>query len=100
MQAAMLSNGTISAEVIDHLDDQMIGFVSRSPFLALATTDASGQTTVSPKGDPPGFVHVIQDASLSGVALLIQLHPCRLHCLLHVIDDVCLLRLRNLTVLP
>jgi uncharacterized protein len=32
---------------------------------ALATTDAQGRVDVSPKGDPPGFVHVIDDTTIA-----------------------------------
>ena len=46
-------------KVIGHLDDQMIGFVERSPLLYLATVDASGRPFVSPKGDRPGFVQAV-----------------------------------------
>ena len=48
-------------KVIDHLDDQMTDFVSRSPLLYLATVDdATGTPFVSPKGDEPGFVTVLE----------------------------------------
>ena len=31
----------------------------------MATTDAQGRVDVSPKGDPPGFVHVIDDTTIA-----------------------------------
>jgi PPOX class probable FMN-dependent enzyme len=31
----------------------------------VATTDAHGRVDVSPKGDPPGFVHVIDDQTIA-----------------------------------
>ena len=34
-------------------------------WLAHATTDADGSVDVSPKGDPPGFVHVIDDTTIA-----------------------------------
>ena len=40
------------------------GFIARSPMLMLSTVDASGQPSVSPKGDPAGFVHVEDDRTL------------------------------------
>jgi predicted pyridoxine 5'-phosphate oxidase superfamily flavin-nucleotide-binding protein len=43
------------------LDDQMMGFIARSPFLQLATADADGLPFVSPKGDAAGFVYVADD---------------------------------------
>ena len=39
-------------------------FIARSPFLLLATADAAGRCDVSPKGDAPGFVLVLDDAHL------------------------------------
>ena len=45
-------------KVLDHLDDQMLGFIERSPFLQLGTADEDGLPFVSPKGDHPGFVYV------------------------------------------
>jgi predicted pyridoxine 5'-phosphate oxidase superfamily flavin-nucleotide-binding protein len=32
---------------------------------ASSTTDAQGRVDVSPKGDPPGFVHVIDDTTIA-----------------------------------
>lgn len=40
------------------LNARAIGFIGKSPMLMLSTADASGHATVSPKGDPAGFVHV------------------------------------------
>lgn len=40
-------------------------WLSRSPFCLIATSDAAGNCDVSPKGDPPGFVHVIDDATIA-----------------------------------
>src|SRR4029453_8073166 len=36
-------------------------FIARSPFLLMATSDANGRCDVSPKGDGPGFVQVLDD---------------------------------------
>merc|ERR1719161_1198080 len=60
-----------ATKVIDHLDEQMIRFVQRSPFLQLATADACGQPFVSPKGDAAGYVQVVEEAPNRGVALRI-----------------------------
>ena len=40
-------------------------WLARSPFCLIATSDADGNCDVSPKGDPPGFVHVIDDATIA-----------------------------------
>ena len=50
--------GPTKLKVRDHLDEQSVRFVARSPFLILSTVDASGAVEASPKGDAPGFVHV------------------------------------------
>jgi uncharacterized protein len=39
-------------------------FIARSPFLLMATADAGGRCDVSPKGDAPGFVLVVDDRHL------------------------------------
>lgn len=48
---------TIS-KVLDHLDEQAIGFLAVSPFALLSTTAPDGTIEVSPKGDLPGFIRV------------------------------------------
>jgi len=40
-------------------------FVRRSPFLCLGTQDLGGKADVSPRGDPPGFVKVLDDRTLA-----------------------------------
>lgn len=39
-------------------------WIAASPYFILATADASGRCDVSPKGDPPGSVHVLDDTTL------------------------------------
>ncbi len=39
-------------------------FIARSPMAFLATCDADGMPTVSPKGDQPGFVHAADEHTL------------------------------------
>ena len=46
------------------LDEHCRGFIARSPFVLLATADASGRCDVSPKGDAPGFVQVLDEHHL------------------------------------
>jgi PPOX class probable FMN-dependent enzyme len=46
------------------LDEFMIDFLSRSPFLVLSTADAEGNVDASPKGDAPGFVWVEDERTL------------------------------------
>lgn len=40
-------------------------WLAHSPLGFVATTDAQGRVDVSPKGDPPGFVHVIDDTTIA-----------------------------------
>ena len=46
------------------LDEHGRAFIARSPFLLLATSNAAGQCDVSPKGDAPGFVLVVDPTHL------------------------------------
>ncbi len=44
---------------VDHLDEHCRRFVALSPFVLISSSDSSGACDVSPKGGPPGFVHVL-----------------------------------------
>ena len=46
------------------LDEHARAFIAASPFVLLATSNAAGQCDVSPKGDAPGFVLVLDDTHL------------------------------------
>ncbi|MGH7320737.1 MAG: pyridoxamine 5'-phosphate oxidase family protein [Candidatus Rokuibacteriota bacterium] len=46
------------------LDAHCRAFIARSPFLLLATANTRGECDVSPKGDVPGFVLVLDDHRL------------------------------------
>ena len=47
------------------IDEHGRDFIAHSPFLLLATSSASGRCDVSPKGDAPGFVHVLDERHLA-----------------------------------
>ena len=49
---------------IPRLDEHCRAFIAHAPFVALATADGAGHCDVSPKGDPAGFVRVIDDTHL------------------------------------
>jgi hypothetical protein len=49
---------------ITRLDEHCRAFIAHAPFMLLATSDAQGRCDVSPKGDPAGFVRVLDDAHL------------------------------------
>jgi PPOX class probable FMN-dependent enzyme len=46
------------------LDERATAFIAASPLLVLATTGADGTCDASPKGGPPGFVHVLSPRRL------------------------------------
>jgi len=50
---------------LDHLDIHARDFISRAPFLCIGTQDADGTADVSPRGDPPGFVYILDDKTLA-----------------------------------
>ena len=39
-------------------------FIERSPFVCVATSDAAGNCDLSPRGDPAGFVRILDDRTL------------------------------------
>ena len=54
----------VRSKIADRLNDLTRQFVERSPFLCLATSAADGSCDVSPRGDPPGFVRIIDERTL------------------------------------
>ncbi len=46
------------------LDKYSRQFIGLSPFLVISTADAEGRADLSPRGDPPGFVQVIDDRTI------------------------------------
>jgi hypothetical protein len=52
-------------KVIDHVDDHCRAWIERSPFVVVSTSSAAGAMDVSPKGDPPGFVRVLDPKTLA-----------------------------------
>jgi uncharacterized protein len=54
----------VKRKVIRYIDSHCIDFISKSPFVVLSTTDAEGFCDVSPRGDAPGFVYILDDKHL------------------------------------
>lgn len=54
----------VRAKLDDSLTDLTRRWIERSPFLLLATSAPDGTCDVSPRGDPPGFVHILDDRTL------------------------------------
>jgi PPOX class probable FMN-dependent enzyme len=57
-------NPVTQMKVLDHLDEQALEFISRSPFLLLSTVGEGGAVEVSPKGDEVGFVKVEDERTI------------------------------------
>lgn len=55
---------TAERKVMHHLDPHARHFIALSPFLVLATSDTNGQVDASPRGDPAGFVQILDDTTL------------------------------------
>ena len=51
-------------KVLDHLDVHCRNFIALSPLCVLSSAGADGQADASPRGDPPGFVEVLDDKTL------------------------------------
>lgn len=50
---------------VDHLDKHCRAFIEIAPFMVIGSAGADGRGDVSPRGDAPGFVHVIDDHTLA-----------------------------------
>jgi hypothetical protein len=51
-------------KVIDHIDEHCASLIAHSPFLVIASSDSDGNFDISPKGDPAGFVKVLDEKTL------------------------------------
>ena len=56
--------GPAVVKEIDHIDANYRKLIAASPFVAIATSGPDG-LDCSPKGDPAGFVHVLDDKTLA-----------------------------------
>ena len=54
-----------TAKIIDHIDPHCRAWIERCPFIVVSSISASGAMDVSPKGDPPGFVKVVDEHTLA-----------------------------------
>ncbi len=53
-----------TAKIADRLNKLTKQFVERSPFVCVATAGHDGGLDVSPRGDPAGFVRILDDSTL------------------------------------
>ena len=54
----------VVSKIVDRLNHATRRFIELSPFVCLATCDADGHCDVSPRGDPPGFVRILDERTL------------------------------------
>lgn len=54
----------VVSKISDRLNDLTRQFIERSPFLCLATSAPDGSCDVSPRGDPAGFVRILDERRL------------------------------------
>lgn len=71
---------------LDRLDRHCRRFIELSPFLILASAGADGRVDCSPRGDPPGFVAVLDDRT---VLLPDRLGNNRVDSLRNVLENPC-----------
>lgn len=57
-------NDQVVAKIADRLNDLTRQFIDASPFLCVATASPDGGLDVSPRGDPAGFVRVLDERTL------------------------------------
>jgi len=55
---------TVLAKISDRLNSLTRQFIERSPFLCLATARPDGGLDISPRGDPAGFVQILDARTL------------------------------------
>jgi PPOX class probable FMN-dependent enzyme len=57
-------NEAVPLKIHSELTEAGVAFIGKSPMAFLSTCGADGMPTVSPKGDPAGFVHVADPRTL------------------------------------
>ena len=64
---AIMGNASalVTRKELSALDAHAREFIGKSPFLLIGTTGSDGKIDMSPKGDPPGFVRVLDDKTLA-----------------------------------
>jgi PPOX class probable FMN-dependent enzyme len=60
-----LPTGRAVDKQLDHIDAHDARFIELSPFVILATSGSGGRADASPRGEAPGFVHVIDAHTLA-----------------------------------
>ena len=57
-------DGPFIHKLADRVTEPARRFIQTSPFIVIATSGIDGRLDVSPKGDPPGFVEIVDDKTL------------------------------------
>jgi PPOX class probable FMN-dependent enzyme len=52
-------------KVIDHIDTHIAAWIAKTTFVTIASCNGQGQMDVSPKGDPAGFIKVLDRKTLA-----------------------------------
>jgi len=55
----------VIAKQIDYIDDVCRVIIEKSPFVVMASAGANGYPDISPKGDPAGFVQILDEKFLA-----------------------------------
>ena len=55
---------TVKRKVMHRIDEHARRFIELSPFCCIGTADADGRQDVSPRGDIPGFIRVLDEQRL------------------------------------
>lgn len=55
---------TVLSKLSDHLNELTRQFIERSPYVCVATVAPDGGLDVSPRGDPAGFVRILDERTL------------------------------------
>ena len=53
-----------AAKIVDHVSELTRRFIEASPFVCVGTAAATGGLDVSPRGDPAGFVRILDERTL------------------------------------
>jgi PPOX class probable FMN-dependent enzyme len=54
----------VAGKIADRLNDLFRRYIEESPFVCVATASSDGELDVSPRGDPAGFVRILDERTL------------------------------------
>jgi uncharacterized protein len=54
----------VAGKVADRLNDIFRRYIEESPFVCVATSSSDGRLDISPRGDPAGFVRILDERTL------------------------------------